>query len=192
MSFDLQTAVAWFAFVSAAATVVTFVTGILFFTVGQPWGTIQDTASVLQVLLMLPIAWALHRLLVISARGWSWVALILGAVGMLVAGVLQVLLVVRRVEYEQTIDAVLGAGGAIGFWLALTGVLALVYGLLPAGLAWAGVAAGAGYLLLVVGFRLGGEQHPLFWGGSPVALTGYAVWAVWLGRVLLAEGLWAT
>jgi hypothetical protein len=185
MSAGFLTGVAWAAYASAAATIVTFATGILFFTVGQPFGTIQDAASALQVLLMLPIAWLLHRLIAPSAAVWSWLALLVGVPGMLVAGSLQVLLVVRRVEYEQTIGAGLSAGGAIGGWLALTGALALVYGLLPVGLAWAGIAAGVGYLLLVAGFWIGGQGHPLFWGGSLVALVGYAVWAIWLGARML-------
>jgi hypothetical protein len=184
MSAEFLQVIACAAYVSAAATAITFVTGILFFTVGQPFGTIQDATSALQVFLMLPLAWLLHRRIAPAVRGWSWLALVVGMAGMLVAGVLQVLLVLRRVEFEQTIGAALSAGGAIGAWLALTGALALVYGLLPVGLAWAGVAAGAGYLLLVAGFWLGGQGHPLFWGGSLVALSGYAVWAVWLGRVV--------
>ena len=53
------------------------------------------------------------------------------------------------------------------------------------GLAWAGIAAGVGYLVLVAGFWLGGEQHPAFWGGSLVALAGYAAWAIWLGALLM-------
>jgi hypothetical protein len=189
MSTELLTAVAWAAYVSTAATLVTFVTGILFFTVGQPWGTIQDAASALQVFLMLPLAWMLHRLIGSYARAWSWLALIAGVLGMLTAGVLQALLVLRRVEYEQMIGVVLSAGGAIGVWLVVTGALALSHGLLPVSLAWAGIAAGAGYLLLVAGFWLGGQGHPLFWSGSLLALAGYAVWTIWLGRLILVGKL---
>jgi hypothetical protein len=189
MAAGLLTYVAWAAYVSAAATLVTFVTGILFFTVGQPYGTIQDAASALQVLLMLPVAWMLHRLIGPSAMAWSWLAFVLGVVGMLVAGVSQVLLVFRVVAFEQTLRIGLIAGGAIGAWLALTGILAMVYGLLPVGLAWAGVVAGAGYLLLIAGFWLGGQGHPIFVSGSLVAVIGYTVWAVWLGRFILPGAL---
>ena len=57
------------------------------------------------------------------------------------------------------------------------------------GLAWSGIVAGCGYILLVIGFWLGGQQHPLFWGGSLAALIGYAVWAIWLGRAVLSGTL---
>jgi hypothetical protein len=190
MPAEFLTGVAWASYASATATLVTFVTGILFFAVGQPWGTIQDAASALQVLLMLPIAWMLHRMLGAVAAAWSWLALIVGVLGMLVAGVLQISLVLRRVAYERTIGMVLGAGGAIGVWLLAVGGLALAHGLLPVGLAWAGIAAGMGYLTLVVGFWSGGQQHPVFWAGSLAALAGYAVWAVWLGW-LVQTGAWS-
>jgi len=178
--------VGWAAYLSAAATVVTFVTGMLFFTVGQPFGTIQDTASALQVMLMLPVALILYSLFRSLAPALSLLAAIVGIAGMLVAGVLQVLLVLRSVRFEATIRTVLAAGGAIGIWLIVTGALSLVSGTFPSGLAWSGIAAGGGYVLLVTGFWLGGQQHPLFWGGSLAAVVGYTVWAIWLGQIVLS------
>ncbi len=53
----------WSAYVSATATIVTFVSAILFFTLGQPFGTLNDIASVFQVIFMLPLALILYRLL---------------------------------------------------------------------------------------------------------------------------------
>ena len=52
-STELLCTAGWAAYLSAAATVVTFVTGLLFFSAGQPWGTINDAASVFQVLLQI-------------------------------------------------------------------------------------------------------------------------------------------
>jgi hypothetical protein len=53
MATELLCTAGWAAYLSAAATITTFVTGILFFSVGQPWGTIDDAASVFQVLLQI-------------------------------------------------------------------------------------------------------------------------------------------
>jgi hypothetical protein len=89
-----------------------------------------------------------------------------------VTGILQALLVVRLVRFKATLGTVLAAGGAF-----------------PGGLAWSGIAAGSGYILLVIGFWLGGQGHPLFWGGSLAALVGYATWAVWLGQMALSGEL---
>jgi hypothetical protein len=189
MPTEMLHTVGWAAHLSAAATLVTFVTGILFFTVGQPFGTIQDAASALQVLLMLPIAVVLYLLLRSHAPGLSLLGTVVGIAGMLVAGVLQALLVFRVVRFESTIRTVLAAGGAIGVWLVVTGALSLVSGTFPGGLAWSGIVARSGYILLVIGFWLGGQQHPLFWAGSLAALIGYAVWAIWLGHAVLSGTL---
>jgi hypothetical protein len=193
ISAELLPCVSWAAYLSAAATVLTFFTGILFFTVGQPFGTINDAASVFQMLFMLPLALALYQTLRPSAPVPVLLASAVGVLGMLIAATLQALLVFRKVEYEQTIGTVLAAGGAVGIWLAVTGVVALVGGVFPAGLAWLGILSGSGYVLLVVGFWIGGQENALFYIGSLVAVIGYSVWAIWLGRavsigVLIAAG----
>lgn len=189
MPAEMLHAVGLAAYLSAASTIVTFVTGILFFTVGQPFGTIQDASSALQVLTMPPIALVLHLTLRGRAPALSLLAAAVGIVGMLVAGVLQVLLVFRAVQFEATIRTVLAAGGAIGLWLVAIGALSLAGGTFPGGLGWSGIVAGGGYILLAVGFWLGGQQHPLFWGGSLAAVVGYAVWAIWLGHIALSGAL---
>jgi hypothetical protein len=196
MAAELLCTAGWAAYLSAAATVVTFATGILFFSAGQPWGTINDAASVFQVLFMLPVVLALHQLFLLllgpSAPVLNLLAAVIGTVGMLVTAVLQALLVFGKVRFEQTIRTTLTAGGGIGIWLALVGYLALASGALPGGLAWLGLVAGGGYILLVVGFWLGGQRHPLFIAGSLVALVGYSAWAIWLGRMFLSGTLTAS
>jgi hypothetical protein len=189
VSTDILRSVVWLAYASAAATAITFVTGILFFSIGQPFGTIQDAASALQVFFMLPIAVVLLGRFWLDAPVLCVLATIVGIVGMLVAGALQALLVFRAVRFESTIGTVLAAGGAIGAWLAVMNGLALAGGAFPGGLAWSGIAAGGCYILLVIGFWLGGQRHPLFWGGSLAAVAGYAIWALWLGRIILSGAL---
>ena len=191
MPAEMLHAVGLAAYLSAAATLVTFVTGILFFTVGQPFGRIQDASSALQVLLMPPIALVLYFLLRPYAPALSLLSTLVGIGGMLLAGTLQVLLVFRAVQFETTIRTVLAAGGAIGVWLIVVGALSLAGGTLPSGLAWSGIVAGGGYVFLVIGFWLGGQQHPLFWGGSLAAVIGYALWAIWLGHAALTGTLGA-
>jgi hypothetical protein len=110
-------------------------------------------------------------------------------IGLLVASALQTLLVLGRVTYEQTIGKVLGAGAAIGLWLAATGCLTLSSGTLPNALRWPGLIGGGGCILLVVGFWRGRQQHALFTVGSLTAMIGYPVWAIWLGRALLSGTL---
>ena len=179
----------WAGYLSAAATVVTFVTGVLFFTKGQPYGTAQDAASVFQMLFTLLIVLALYHLLRPDAQALNPLAAAVGVIGLLVAAALQTLLVLGKVHFEQTIGKVLGAGAAIGVWVVATGCLTLASGTQPSGLAWMGPIAGGGYTLLVVGFWQGGQQHPLFTVGSLAAMIGYPVWAIWLGRALISGTL---
>jgi hypothetical protein len=178
----------WSAYVSAAATVVVFVTAILFFAGGGPFGILNDISSVFQVLFMLPVALALYQLLRPSAQFLNTVALATGIVGMLVSGFGQSLLVFGIITYQQSL-LFFPAGAAIGIWLVLANVQALSSELLPRGLAWAGVLSGASYILTVAGFLLGGQQSPFFYMGGLVLVIAYPIWAIWLGRMLLSDKL---
>jgi hypothetical protein len=110
--------------------------------------------------------------------------------GILAFAVLQSLLVVGQVRFEQTFPAVATLGGVLGLWLLLNGLLALMGKTLPAGLAWLGIGFGFSYILGTIGYWLvGGYESPVLWVG---ALMGYVlgpVWAFWLGRLLLKGGL---
>ncbi len=53
----------WSAHLSAAATILTFVTGILFFSGGKSFGKINDLFSVFQVLLMIPLVFFFSQLI---------------------------------------------------------------------------------------------------------------------------------
>jgi hypothetical protein len=173
----------WAAYLSAAATIATAITGVLFFTLGERFGKLNDATTVVQMLFTLPVAVGLYPLIRQDGGGLALLATVIGVSGMLVAAVLQALLVISVVRYEQTVAAVLGAGGAIGAWLVLANVLALLAHALPVGLAIAGIATGVGYVLLAIGFRIGGQEHPLSYAGALLALVGYSIWSIWLGTL---------
>jgi hypothetical protein len=175
----------WAAYVSAAGTIATFVSAILFFSLGQPFGAINDIASVFQVIFMLPLALVLYQLFRFHRPSLSFLAAALGMGGVLVGGVIQSLLVASVITYEQTVPF-FPAGAAIGGWLMLNSYLALTSRLLPRGLAWAGVLAGVGYIVTVAGFLLGGYQNPLFFVGGLLTVICYSTWAFWAGRVFVS------
>ena len=179
----------WSALLSAVATLGTAVTGILFFAVDEAFGKVNDTVSIFQVVLMLPVAVALY-LLAGPEPGWgALVALTAGCIGMLFVAVLQALLVAGKVRFEQTIAQVLAGGAAIGLWLLVANALALAVGGLSWGLAAFGFVAGACYVLTAIGFYRGRQEHPLFYVGSLLMVVGYTVWAVWLGILLITGGV---
>jgi hypothetical protein len=150
----------WAALLSAAATLGTFVTAILFFAVNPAFGRINDAVSVVQMLLMLPVAVTMALLTHADYAWLAWMVAVVGSTGMIVVAMLQALLVLGRVRFEQTIGAVLAAGALIGLWLIAANALALAGGL-PWGLGAFGIAAGIGYLLSAAGFFWGGQRHPL-------------------------------
>lgn len=173
----------WSANVTATASIITFVSAILFFSIGQPFGTINDIASVFQVLFMLPLALILYRLNPEHAHLLNIVAVILGISGMITVVVGQSLLVVGVITYQQSLSFV-PAGAAIGGWLVL-----MSSKLLPRRLALTGVLAGIGYLMTVVGFLFGGQESPIFYAGGLILVISYPLWAFWLGRVCLSGKL---
>ncbi|GIW01952.1 hypothetical protein [Roseiflexus sp.] len=176
----------WSAYLSAAATIVGFVTLIVFFSVGGPFGTINDISSSILALSLLPLALALYLLLRPCAALLSLIALIIGICAMLAASILQILLVLRVVKSELTLVAVPATFGVVGVWLLLNSYLALASRTLPSGLAWVGMVAGVGYILVILGFLLGGQQHPLTAVGGLTAVIGYPIWAIWIGGLLLS------
>ena len=101
-------------------------------------------------------------------------------------GLGQSLLVLGKIDFEGSLRF-FPAGAAIGVWLVLCSVFVL--GQAPAPLVWAGIAAGAGYIVTVLGFLKGGQKHWLYYLGALMLAIGYPVWAVWLGRLLLSGGL---
>jgi len=171
------------AYLSAVFTILTFVTGILFFTVGKPFGKINDISSVFQVVLMLPLAFLFLPVTPPGLWGLGLAAALIGLAGMLVSAYGQGLLVFERIDFE-TSQKFFPAGGLIGVWLALVNALALTMNALPAVLAWIGMFAGIGYIVTVVGFLRGGQNNPLFYSGSLVLAVSYPVWVIWLGRLI--------
>jgi len=82
----------------------------LFFAVNPASGKVNDAVSVVQAVLMLPVAVAMAMLTYPVSGMLAWLAPAVGSLAMVVTAVLQALLVFGRVRFEQTIVAVLAAG----------------------------------------------------------------------------------
>ena len=179
----------WAAFASAIATVLGLLTLLVFYAAGQPWGTINDITSVLLALFLLPVLLLLHRLSRREAPVLSLATLVVGVLAMLVAASLQTLLVFRVITYAQTALAVPAAFGIFGAALLVYGWLTRAKGMLSGKLAWLAMIAGAGYVLVVVGIALGGQESPLAAIGGLTAVICYPIWAILFGRTLLSGKL---
>ena len=173
----------WVAIAGAAA----LVTILLFFTVGQPFGTVNDIALVVMVLSLGPVMLAHYELggivplwparlslagAVAAAAGWS---------------LLQLAFVLGMVEFDYD-RAATGAFAisnllqvVLGLWIGGASLLAGAW--LPSTVRVLGIIAGAGTVALSVGLLLGGMSHPLVSAGGIGYMIVLPVWAFLLSRV---------
>lgn len=177
---------AWSAYLNAISNVVGALALALLFAGYAPFGKVNDASSVFFALSLIPVALAFHQLHRSVAAPSSLIITIIGVLAMLTAATLSALLVFGQVSFGQTLRAVLSANAIIGVWMVSSGILALIGSSLPRGLAWVLMVAGAGLMLVVVGFWIGGQGSPLTTLGGLVALTGNLTWAIWLGHLWMS------
>jgi hypothetical protein len=186
---ELSRYAGWSAFVSAVATILGLVTLIIFFTLGEPWGTLNDITSVILALSIIPVSLMLHRLHRRDAPTISLAALVIGVIAILVAAVFQMLLIIKVITYAQTAVVVPAAFGLFGASLMVFGSLGRTNMSLPRRLTLLSIVAGAGYVLTIAGIILGGQEHPLTAIGGLTAVICYPIWAIWFGRIVLSGKL---
>ena len=173
------------ALVAAAATVIGAVLLWLFFSRGQPWGTLNDIASIVLMAATIPVAGRLASLLSEPFAGAGLLVAAVGVAGMLIAGVAQAALVLRLGTYRGLLPFTLGGGAIVGAWYLLVALTALGTRM-PAGLIALAVAAGLGYLAIGYGFWRGNERHPASIAGGVVLLVASTGFLGWLGISLVA------
>ncbi len=127
---------------------------------GLVFGWINDVLGVVGALLMLPLAVALHVLLRPRAPILSGLAMMIGVGAMVGIIVLQSLLVLGALTFQEEVGPVLIAFLFFVVWLVLTSYLGNASGALP---------------------------HGLRMGLLAVTYVGSPIWAFWLGRHLLQE-----
>jgi len=175
------------AYVVAAAGLVAVVTIILFFTSGQPWGTVNDMALLVMTAAIAPLMLAFWELggltptpLARMAQVSGWIAVAAWCVtqALFIAGVLEF-------DYERPATGALAVESValivIGLWIAGANLLA---GSWLNSIRWFGVVAGLGFVLLPIGMLLGGLDHPLTYAGGIGSSIVLPVWAFLMGRHL--------
>ncbi len=175
------------AYVAAAAGLAATITIILFFWIGDPWGTLNDTALLVMTaaipMLMLAF-WELGGLtptpLALVAQVSGWIAVIVWCVAqaLFIAGVVDF-------DYEHAATGALALESValivIGLWIAGANLLA---GPWLNAIRWFGLTAGLGFVLLPLGMLLGGLDHPLTYAGGVGYSIVFPVWAFLMGRHL--------
>jgi len=126
---------------------------------GLTFGLLNDICVALQYLLTIPIALALHRILLPHNAPLIRAATLVGIAAMLAVILLQLTLIVRALTFQQQLPWVsLAMFLGVGSWLVITGLVARATGRLPNSVLFSAVA---------------------------VPYLGYPAWAFWLGRRLL-------
>jgi hypothetical protein len=162
------------------------ITLLLMFTVNPFWGPVNDAISVFWLLSFLPLAVLFIQVnRTVMGRGVAVATALAGTVAVLAFAVLQALLVLRLVRFEQTFSIVVALGGVIGAWLLVNGLLALKGQTLPGDVAWMTTLFGMSYVLAAAGYWTGGYESPLLWAGTAVGFLVGPLWGLRLGWLLL-------
>jgi hypothetical protein len=128
-------------------------------TLGLTFGMLNDICIAVQYLLTIPIALALHRILLPYNPALIRVATVVGVAAMAAVILLQMALVYGVMTFEkQVVWVSLAMIVGVGAWLVITGLMARSTGRLP---------------------------NSLLMSGLAVPYVGYPVWAFWLGQRLL-------
>lgn len=178
---------AWSAYFNTFVFILSMVALFIFFTVGGIWGRINDTLSVIWMLSYLPIMIALFLVNRAQNTPISLVSSLIAIAAAMVFVVLQTMLVLGKVRFEQTFSAVLTMTALFGISVLAHGFLARAGITLPAGLTWVMVIYGIASVVGAIGFQIGGEQHPLAMLGLLLNAVSGIVWVLWFGRLLFSS-----
>jgi hypothetical protein len=162
---------------------------MLFFSIGGFWGTINDSLSIIWMLSFIPLVVAFYQINRSVDAPISLTSSIIGIAAAIVFAVLQILLVLGLVRFEQTFSAVLSMTALVGLFVLIHALLARAGHTLPPGLTWVMIIYGIASMVGTVGFQIGGEQHPLAMIGLLLTAISGLVWVIWFGRLLLSEGV---
>lgn len=192
----------WAAILSGVAAILAMVTVILFFTLEMDsseehlWGPLSDIFPIIQMALLLVVTCGLYAIQRATAPRTSIIGTVIGVIGMLGVIVLQTLLRMGVVRFEQEIGPLVMAFALVGVWLIVANDVGRRQRSLPSTLAWLGMAVGIASILEAVIVAVAGGadwrtymSNPLLVVVSAVVFllvyVGFPIWAIWLGRVLL-------
>lgn len=193
-SFSTSTA-GWLAVATGAAGLAGLLFIILFFSVGQPFGTLNDVFIGLAAILtgiLACVLYSAHRVESPQLSGFALAFALAGALVVLTGSVL----VISGIKGWFLSGLYMTAGNAlIGLWLAAVAYTALLNHSWPHGLAVVGLVAGlimAVGLISVPGILRGVDTQasaPWYVNVGYVGALGwmllYPAWSIWLGRILM-------
>lgn len=176
---------------AAIAGGIALVAIVVFLSIGQPFGTINDVALVVMTLSLGPVMLGHYELGGIVPL-WPARLSLGGAVAAAVAwSLIQVAMIVGLVsfDYEHAATGAFAVSSllqvVIGLWIAGASLLAGRW--LPMTVRLLGTVAGTGTVVMSIGLLLGGVNHPLTYAGGIGYQVMLPIWAYLLGRVFQAR-----
>lgn len=198
MSAIVPSIVSWVAVATGIGGLVAGIFLILFFTLGQPFGTINDICNGITALLCGSLAVALHPLWVGQAPALSRATLVMALAGTLVAVSGSVLVIFRITGWF--LAGIVGTAGyaLIGLWLLGLNYAACAARWLPPGIAISGIVLG---VIVALGFaampgivrRIDAREDAPWYviAGLAAGSLGWLIlnplWCLWLGVSVLAR-----
>jgi hypothetical protein len=188
----------WVAIATGIAGLLGFVFIILFFTVGQPFGTLNDIFIGLTAILSVVLVWMLYPWHHAQSPLLSQVALVIAMIGALLVVVGSVLAITGVKGWFQS-GLYMAAGNAmIGLWLLALSYSALRGNLFPQSLVIFGLISSVilalGLVTIPAIFRgIDTQEYELtifnsiWWASSLGYLALYPIWCILLGRILLVK-----
>jgi len=185
----------WAAIATGVAGLLALVSIILFFALGQPFGTINDICIAAAAISSVVLAWLLYPQYHSSSPVWSQVALVAACVGALIV-VVGSALVVLGITGWYLAGLYMAVGNAlIGLWLLGVNLVARQEHFWSSGPALFGIVVG---VLMLLGLAaIPGIVNGIDgWEGAPwyvnyIGLTGsvgwlvlYPLWCLWISRAL--------
>jgi hypothetical protein len=196
----------WAAFFSGIASIIALISLILFFSLETSassaqtphlWGPISDIAPIFQMASLFIVALAFYFTQRTLAPRLSLISCLIGAVGMAGVVLLQILLRINILPFEQEVTPVLFATALVGVWLVMISLMGRQQKIFPLRLAWLGMAVGVAFALEpvmlsaaggAIAWRVFMSNYLLLVGSAVVFLVsyvGFPVWAFWLGSVFI-------
>lgn len=163
------------------------------------WGPLSDICPIVQMLALLIVAQALDQLSRSDALRLQRLTTLIGSAGMLGVSVLQLLLVIGVMPFEQEIGPMLIATAMVGVWLILVNYQGRRQAQLSGRAAGLGVGVGLALMLQPLIFSaLGGTSdwqtslsNPLLMVGAVLVFglsyAGFPLWLFRLGRTFTAN-----
>lgn len=139
MNLTNQNFVGWATMIGGVVGIIGFISLLLLFVVGEPFGTLNDFLSIPTAFLMMPLVMALYRLNAVEHGALSGIALLAGVAGFFATAIGSSLLILNRISFEQSLLPGIGGFGLIGVWVLIHSMIGITNHTLPRGAAWLGL-----------------------------------------------------